>query len=109
VPSLAALMNTDLGLADFGRYFPYEGERRAVRDGKPVVIPREQWKPMQMQDQFDAVIYLGPQASFKEWDLPQEKCLDRAYIDMRLQRMSLFGSAKADADRLKRRCRLQSL
>ncbi|MGH8239764.1 MAG: hypothetical protein ACREXP_22515, partial [Steroidobacteraceae bacterium] len=67
VPSLALLKNTDLGAADFGRYFPYDGERRAVRNGKAVVIPREQWQSLRMEDQFDAVIYLGPEASFEDW------------------------------------------
>ena len=106
VPSLALLKNTDLGAADFGRYFPYDGERRAARNGKAVVIPREQWQSLRMQDQFDAVIYLGPEASFKDWVLPQEKCADRAYIDMRLRRMSMFDWAKAEADRLRERCKI---
>lgn len=106
VPSLALLKNTDLGMADFGRYFPYEGERRAVRNGKAVMIPREEWKSLQVQEQFDAVIYLGPEASFKDWVVPQEKCTDRAYLDMRLGRMAMFDSAKAEADQLRKRCRL---
>jgi hypothetical protein len=106
VPSLALLKNTDLGMADFGRYFPYEGERRAVRNGKAVVIPREEWKTLQMQDQFDAVIYLGPEASFKDWVVPQEKCTDRVYLDMRLGRMAMFDSATGEADQLRKRCAL---
>jgi hypothetical protein len=106
MPSLALLKNTDLGMADFGRYFPYQGERRAVRNGKAVVIPREEWKTLQMQDQFDAVIYLGPEASFKDWVVPQEKCTDRAYLDMRLGRMAMFDWATGEADQLRKRCGL---
>ncbi|HKQ12639.1 MAG TPA: hypothetical protein VJT80_04355 [Steroidobacteraceae bacterium] len=106
LPSLAQLKNTDLGVADFGRYFAWEGERRAVRDGKAVVIPREEWRSMQMQDQFDAIIYLGPEASFKDWVLPEEKCADRAYVDMRLQRMAMLDSPRAEADQLRKRCEL---
>jgi hypothetical protein len=106
VPSLALLKDTDLGLAEFGRYFPYEGERHAVRDGKAVVIPRAQWRSLRMQDQFDAVIYLGPEASFDDWVMPEEKCADRAYIEMRLGRMAMFDEMKADADRLRKRCKL---
>jgi len=106
VPSLAMLKNTDLGLADFGRYFAYDGERRAVRNGKAVVIPREGWKSLRMQDQFDAVIYLGPEQSFDDWMLSQEKCVDRAYIGMRLGRMSMFAWAKDEADQLRKRCKL---
>jgi hypothetical protein len=104
IPGLAMLKNTDLGMADFSRYFSYEGERRAVRDGKPVVIPREQWRSLKMQDQFDAVIYLGPEASFKDWVIPQEKCGDRAYLEMRLGRMAMFDWTRAEAKQLKERC-----
>lgn len=106
VPSLALLKNTDLGTTDFIRYFPYGGERRAIRDGKPVVIPREEWKSLPMQEQFDAVIYLGPEASFKDWAIPQEKCADRAYLDMRLGRIAMFDWAKGEADQLRQRCKM---
>jgi hypothetical protein len=108
VPSIAMLQNTDLGLADFSLYFPYEGERRAERNGKAVVIPREEWQSRRMQEQFDAVIYLGPKASFEEWALPLEKCSDRAYLDMRLRRLAMFDlpAWKTETDRLKQRCNL---
>jgi hypothetical protein len=107
VPSMAMLQNTDLGLADFSLYFPYDGERRAERNGKAVVIPREEWQSRRMQDQFDAVIYLGPKSSFEEWALPMEKCSDRAYLEMRLGRLAMFDPAwKAEIDRLKQRCNL---
>jgi hypothetical protein len=106
VPSLALLKNTDLGTSDFIRYFPYQGERRAVRNGKSFVIPREQWRSLQMQDQFDALLYLGPETSFKDWVIPQEKCADRAYLEMRLARMAMFDWAKGEAAQLKERCKL---
>jgi hypothetical protein len=106
VPSLALLNNTDLGTADFTRYFPYEGERHAVRNGRPVVIPHAEWKSLQMQAQFDAVIYLGPEASFEDWVIPQEKCADRAYLEMRLGRMAMFDWAKGEAKQLRERCNL---
>lgn len=60
-----------------------------------------------MQDQFDAVIYLGPQATFDDWALPKEKCANPAYIDMRLGRMAMFPELRADADRLRNRCKLE--
>jgi hypothetical protein len=107
VPSMAMLKNTDLGMTDFGLYFPYEGERRASRNGKAVAIPREQWQSLRMQDQFDAVIYLGPKLSFDEWILAEGKCSDRAYLEMRLRRLSMFAMyRKAEIDQLKKRCKM---
>lgn len=107
VPSMATLKNNDLGMTDFGLYFPYEGERRASRNGRAVVIPREQWQSLRMQDQFDAVIYLGPRLSFDEWVLAEEKCSDRAYLEMRLRRLSMFAMYhKAEIDQLKKRCKM---
>jgi hypothetical protein len=107
VPSMAMLKNTDLGMADFGLYFPYEGARRAFRNGKAVAIPREEWQSLRMQDQFDAVIYLGPKSSFEEWVLADEKCSDRSYLDMRLRRLSMFSMYhEAEIDQLKKRCRI---
>jgi hypothetical protein len=111
VPSMAMLKNTDLGTADFSAYFPYEHERRASRDGKAVVIPREQWQSLQMQDQFDALIYLGPELSFEEWAWPREKCSDRAYLDMRWRRLEILrplagAATDAEIDRLKKSCNI---
>ena len=47
-PSLALVRDTPLGIANFASYFP-----QTVFD-----IPRDLRVPM--QDQFDAVLYLGP-------------------------------------------------
>jgi hypothetical protein len=111
VPSLAMLKETDLGAADFGLYFPFEHERRASREGKAVVIPREQWQSLPMQEQFDAVIYLGPELSFKEWAWSREQCSDRAYLDMRWRRLEMLrplAGAATDAEiaRLKKSCNI---
>ena len=59
-----------------------------------------------MQDQFDAVIYLGRKLSFEQWAIPKQKCSDRGYLDMRLRRLSMFDHPawKAEIDRLKERC-----
>jgi hypothetical protein len=60
VPSMTIVAGTVLGAADFSFYARYEGERRIVRDGKPYVVPREQWQTLPMEEQFDAVMYAGP-------------------------------------------------
>jgi hypothetical protein len=42
--------------------------------------------------------------SFEEWVLAEKKCSDRAYLDMRLRRLSMFSMYfKTDIDQLKKR------
>ena len=61
VPSLAALRGTTLGARDFGLYSRGlgDGSRFSVQNGQLVAVPREEWKMMRMEDQFDALLYLG--------------------------------------------------
>ena len=62
-PSLTILRGTLLGAADFTFYYPFDITRRVIRDGKPMLIPRDQWRLLSMEDQFDAVLYVGPRAT----------------------------------------------
>ena len=59
-PSLALVRGTQLGAADFEFYYPYEVPRARFLDGKLIPIPREEWRTLPMDEQFDAVLYLGP-------------------------------------------------
>ena len=101
VPRLALLRGTRLGAADFNSYFPSDG-RLAVRDGKVVPIPREQWRPMPMENLVDAVLYLGRTVTYAP--IPIELCSDRVYLDMRFRRLALVPGGESDIDQLKRNC-----
>jgi hypothetical protein len=94
-PSLAMLRGTILGAADFQTYWELLGlggaPRYTMRDGKPVEIPREQWKMRRMEDQFDAILYLGPPSTMTTSQLSPKLCTDEAYMKMRLERMAMFG------------------
>ena len=100
VPSLARTRGTRLGALDFLSYYTSDG-RLAIIDGKPRPIPREQWRPMRMEDQFDAILYLGPSFDMTFQRLSRERCADRAYMAMRLGRMALVPQARSQIDRLK--------
>jgi len=65
MPSLAILRETLLGAADFTFYFPSE-DRFRVQDGQHTPIPRAEWRNLPMEDQFDAVLYLGPRANITQ-------------------------------------------
>jgi hypothetical protein len=72
VPSLTLVRDTRLGALDF-KYF-------AGMETDP---------PTKMQEQFDAVLYLGPVSSITFSELPAALCTDPDYTKMRLARMAL--------------------
>jgi len=106
-PSLAILRGTTLGAADFTFFYPFENVARGtLQDNKLVPIPRTQWRSLPMEQQFDAVLYLGPPASITYSRMSPALCADTAYMRMRLQRMALMQEpmGSEEAGRLKRYC-----
>jgi hypothetical protein len=93
VPSLAVLKGTTLGERDFGTYATglLGGNRFAVRDGQLVPLPRDQWRSMRMEDQFDALLYLGPPAKMTFIGMPPARCRDQQFVRERLRRFALAG------------------
>jgi hypothetical protein len=93
-PSLAIVRGTVLGAADFTFYYPSEamGRFHIRDDGTPdfsTPIPREEWKSLRAEDQFDAVLVtrahpvpVSPSAA---------RCADKADITERLRRATLTG------------------
>jgi hypothetical protein len=103
VPSLALLRGTPLGMRDAAMFWSTEMPRFAVRDGKPLPLPTEQWRVLPMQDLFDALLYLGPASKITTAKLPAAVCADTAYREMRRHRMLLLNH-KAQADQFDRDC-----
>jgi hypothetical protein len=89
-PALTLLRGTELGSRDFTFYYPSEAPRLSMREGRPTPIPREQWRSLRMDEQFDAILYLGPPATITTSRLPASLCTDSGYMEMRLARLS-FG------------------
>jgi hypothetical protein len=102
-PSLALVRGTGLGAADFQFFFSDISSRLTVTDGKLVPLPRDQWKDLRMEDQFDALLYLGPPSSITTAQLPAALCADAAYMKMRLARLEAYGP-KGEVDRLTKYC-----
>ena len=88
VPSLAMLRDTTIGSA--------------------IVNPGPQRRPVRVDEQFDAILYLGPPSSMTASRLEPALCSDRAYIEMRLFRLNLIspppGAKFRPADQLKDYC-----
>ena len=96
-PSLVRIRGTTLGAADFTFYYPMQSDRLTVRDGKAVPVRRDQWRSMRMEDQVDAVLYLGSPPEITYSKLSPALCADTAYVAMRLRRLAMAG---LPADRL---------
>jgi hypothetical protein len=100
VPSLVMLRGTVLGATDFAVYSPTSA-RYLMRNGTRIDIPRDQWRVLRMEDQFDALLYFGPRSALTRSSLSPKLCADAAYLEMRMSRMALVGQP---TDPLKRYC-----
>ncbi len=107
VPSLANLRGTTLGARDFGLYSRGlgDGSRFGVKNGKLVPVTRDEWAMMRMEDQFDAVLYLGPPASMTTATVPAALCADADFVRRRLERLTRFGNP-AEVQNFKKACGL---
>jgi hypothetical protein len=100
IPSLASLRGTIPGAADFAAYRPTPARFTTTF----MAIPRDQWRTLRMEDQFDAVLYLGPSAAMTTAQPSPALCSDRAYVAARLARMTLIGLPPPELDRLRQLC-----
>ncbi|MGH9423775.1 MAG: hypothetical protein ACRD3J_27620, partial [Thermoanaerobaculia bacterium] len=105
VPSLVALPSTTLGARDFGTYSRGlgSGARVTVRSGQLVPLPPAEWKMMRMEDEFDALLYLGPPSSMTNVTIPAALCHDSQFVNTRLQRLTRFGPP-IEVERFKKAC-----
>lgn len=112
VPSLAIMQGTTLGAEDFGRYFRglADGTRFAVRNDvgsayQLVPLPREAWKTLRMEDQFNALLYIGPPSSLTDGPMPTALCQDPQFVKTRLERLALFAPP-LEIDNFRKACGL---
>ena len=92
VPSLTIVRGTLLGATDFTSYYPFKmpQSQSAMEADFASPIPADQWRSLRMEDQFDAVLYLGPRSTITQSKLSPDRCSDAAYMKMRLGRMGLM-------------------
>lgn len=104
LPVIIPLRETKLGKIDFSWYYPYKITRGIVHKGKYTVIPPNKWRVFPMENQFDAIIYLGNSSNITISQLSPTICLDSTYIQMRMQRMALSGAPQNEIAKFKKRC-----
>jgi hypothetical protein len=105
-PSLAMLRGTVLGAADFTQYYPYPTPRFDIHGGSGAQVPRDQWRSLRMEDQFDAVLYLGPRSAITVAPrrLSPAICAGTEFLLERLTRLALTGLPPIETERLKQLC-----
>jgi hypothetical protein len=93
VPGLVLLRGTTLGASDFAVYDRGlgVGSRFGVKAGKLAPIPREEWKVLRMEDQFDGLLYLGPPVAMTTTSVPMSLCKDADFVKRRVDRLTRFG------------------
>jgi hypothetical protein len=105
-PSLAVIRGTVLGAVDVARYWADSPSTRfTLRDGDHLPIPRQQWRSLRAEDQFDAVLYLGQPSAMTTIEWSPALCADAEYIKDRLERIALAGlpNRSRSAERVLRR------
>ena len=76
-PSLTLIKDTTLGTAPFTFYYP-KGSGMMMRPGPNGPVPIDLGEAIGgvMQEQFDAVLYLGPKTEITYCKLPKSLCAD---------------------------------
>ena len=93
VPSVALLKGTTIGQQDFGPYARDMGggNRFSVEKGQIVPLPKDRWRTMPIEEQFDALLYLGPPSAMTFSPFPKAVCLDPQFVRERIRRLTLVG------------------
>jgi hypothetical protein len=110
VPSVALIRGTVLGAADFTEFYTAPVPRVRVKEGQPdfnAQVPREEWKSLRAEDQFDAVMYMGPKSSITYSKPAPSLCADPAQVRIRLARIGLAGLPPREAERIEQLCGVQ--
>ncbi|HXC97043.1 MAG TPA: hypothetical protein VNU92_15185 [Edaphobacter sp.] len=111
-PSLTLIKNTPLGTAPFTFYYP-KGSGMTMRPGPNGLIVVDLGEAIGgvMEEQFDAVLYLGPKNEITYGELPKSLCSDPEYVEMRAARLSAMRPTGAPTtetspdDDFRRRCK----
>lgn len=103
IPSLARLRGTVLGSKPFS-VFAEDAVGFVAAPGQPPPAAAPAPKPsIPMEEQFDAILYLGPRSGITMSRYTVGLCSDAAYMEMRLRRMTL-AMGPEQAERFKKLC-----
>lgn len=95
-PRLIRVAGTPLGLASYRFYYPHDIYIRRADNTWEQVSSDPARSPL-MQDQFDAILYIGPESSITYSKLTATQCADQEYMRMRLARMRITNAPNPEA------------
>jgi hypothetical protein len=100
--SVTLVKGTVLGAADFAAFNAVKTRYviRGVEKFDP--ISRDEWRTLRMEDQVDAILYVGRGSTPPP--LSPTLCADPQYVKTRLERIAIAGLPPAEAERIKRFC-----
>jgi hypothetical protein len=105
-PGLALLRGTTVGARGFEQFHETAARVKVVGDKFEPVL-KEHWRTVRAEDQFEAVMYLGPQPTNVRRRPPPALCNDKAYMEMRTRRLALTGAPPPVVEQLRRPCETQ--
>ena len=88
-PSITMIRGTTLGATEFAPLYELTGDH---------------WRSVRVEDQFDALLYLGAKSSITLARFPRALCDDATYMQMRTGRMGLVPWGRGEIAWLKRQC-----
>ena len=101
-PALTPVAGTTLGAIDMGRLSTIPPRVRIV-DGKPQPLPKDQYATLPIEQQLDALLYLGPD-SRTPIAPSAEPCRRPGFLEERLRRIALTGIPKFEAEAIQKLC-----
>jgi hypothetical protein len=105
--SLTLVRGTALGAVDYSEFDgPASGISSEARMTS-CLFPATGGCPAPLEDQVDAILYIGPASSRTTTPLWPTLCADPNYIRMRLDRIAVVGLPQAEAERVTRQCRIE--
>lgn len=102
-PSIALVRGTRIGAADITVLMPSRA-RMSFASGALVPVPEKDWRPLRVEEQMDAVLYLGPRSTMTASQPSDKSCAEPGYLEERLRRIALTGIPPFEADRARALC-----
>lgn len=105
-PQLALVAGTTLGASDFASVVPgrLAEQRGMFSNGTFVPVPASEFRTVAIEDQIDAVLYLGPRTPDRpSHEVPRELCSEPDWLNEQVRRMAL-AAPRPEAERLREYC-----
>jgi hypothetical protein len=102
-PAFAAVRGTSLGRVDIARLYPNR-PRMQIVDGAIKPLAADAWAPLPVEQQLDAVIYLGTSAEDVRIQPSNSVCARPGFLKERLRRITLVGIPRFELETIEKLC-----